>query len=609
MPSPQRHLSVDELSQRASTGLAIRRGEIKISEPIPSSYVHNGAEMDAGAYEQPTPRVEGTWPRGSGAGVVHGRNDSSVQSVHVSRFTERTSLGPSLATSNMSSTPSKESATTPKKATGLRASLKRMFSSKRDKNATAHTRSAYQSVSNTSSLCFHALTCPQTPTRVHSLSAAQHLSQYQPSPLQHSTINPRALNSHAPSPHLRGESEGAVRQEPSLSQLGKRRNTVPSLLMAPPEEPTQVQPGEPQESQEKRNSERPRTAIRRDAPPSLQFKRRSRSADALADLLRSPSSKSSGRRDRAEEIAFWRNSIVVGPLPSLLNTEEPVLSKAAEADQRPSATLSRPPRPSLEPIQSFDFGLHDRSTSARGANLQERVNTLEVKLYDFEFALAKLQGTDVAKPNLPKKPSRRKSLRDVFPDSSDSSARESSSNDLSYLSTPSDRWQPSASREQLRADRTSKATTIKPVHRRMSSSKSQASSHSSIRFTREQYDTLCTLIQDEKSARQHLEMQIMNLQKEVDILKSPAYAYVRPAKYPTPSPDESFHNSAFNTPRMLHRTPPLRPECDFNETSRFSMTETEPDTETDDNYPEVYETPQENTFRFEPRRVSPPGMI
>lgn len=158
MPSPHRHLSVDELSQRASTGLAVRRGQIKISEPIPSSYVHNGAEMDAGAYEQRTPRLEGTWPRSSGVPPLHGRNLSSTQPAHVSRFTERASFGPSLTASNMSSTPSKESATTPKRATGLRASIRRMFSSKKGKNATIQTRSASQSVSNISSLCLHTLT-------------------------------------------------------------------------------------------------------------------------------------------------------------------------------------------------------------------------------------------------------------------------------------------------------------------------------------------------------------------------------------------------------------------------------------------------------------------
>lgn len=144
MPSPNGHLSMDEVSQRASTGLAIRRGEIKISDPIPSSYVHNGAEMDR-AYEQPTPRLEGTLPRGSVAAAVHGMSDTSNQPAHVSRFTERTSLGPSLAASNMSSTPSKDSATL-KKSAGLRASIRRMFSSKKDRTPVVQQRSAHPTV-------------------------------------------------------------------------------------------------------------------------------------------------------------------------------------------------------------------------------------------------------------------------------------------------------------------------------------------------------------------------------------------------------------------------------------------------------------------------------
>ena len=451
------------------------------------------------------------------------------------------------------------------------------------------------------------------------MGASQQLHEYQPSLLHYSTISPsRALHSHAPSPHLRGESESAVQHEPvpTLGQLGKRRNTEPSLLMIPPEEPAEAKLEESQaklqeQPQEKRSPERPSTAFRRNTPPPTQFKRRSRSADALAELLRSSPSKASERRDRAEEIAFWRNSIAIDPLPIMPNVEpSPPLPQPTKAEQPAEAPPDRPPRPSFEPIQDFDFGLEANAASTRAATLQERVNTLEVKLHDFEYALANLQGTDLTKPNLPKKkPSRRKSLHDVFPESGSSSAHESSStNDSSYLSTPSDRWMPPSPRTNLRADRTSKATTIKPVHRRVPSNNSHSSSPS-IRFTREQYDRLRSLIEDEKAARQHLEVQLINLQKEIDVLKSPVYAYVRPAKYPTPSP-ESFHEHAsLATPRLLHRSPPLRPEHDLNETSRFSMTETEPDTDTGEAYPEVYETPQESNFRFEPRRFSPPGMI
>lgn len=134
MPSPSRHLSTDELSHRASTGLAIRRGEVKISDPIPSSYRHNGAEMDTGAYEerQSTPRPAGTWSGKSSGTHITGKNDGTQPNAHVSRFTERTSLGPSIAISNMSSTGSKES-TPQRRNAGLRATIRRMFSSKKDK--------------------------------------------------------------------------------------------------------------------------------------------------------------------------------------------------------------------------------------------------------------------------------------------------------------------------------------------------------------------------------------------------------------------------------------------------------------------------------------------
>lgn len=148
MPASHRHLSVDELSHRASTGLAIRRGDIKISDPIPSSYVHHGIERDQ-AYEQRTPRMDTTvsWSGRSGPGALHGRSGSAPLSshpAHSSKFTERTSLGPSLSTSNMSSTPLKGSPM-PKKDIGFRASLKRMFS-KKSAAATAQKRSAHQSV-------------------------------------------------------------------------------------------------------------------------------------------------------------------------------------------------------------------------------------------------------------------------------------------------------------------------------------------------------------------------------------------------------------------------------------------------------------------------------
>lgn len=149
MPTPHRHLSVDELSHRASTGLAIRRGDIKISEPIPSSYVHNGAEMD-GVADQPfsSNEVFTPLPGRHGQGASHGRSGSaplSSNTVHISRFTERTSSGNTPTIGNTMPVPSEP--LSQKRDGGIRASLKRMFS-KKSPSATLQKRGAYHSVSS-----------------------------------------------------------------------------------------------------------------------------------------------------------------------------------------------------------------------------------------------------------------------------------------------------------------------------------------------------------------------------------------------------------------------------------------------------------------------------
>lgn len=149
MSTPHRHLSVDQLSHRASTGLAIRRGDIKISDPIPSSYVHNGAEMD-GMLHQTSLANTGiaSWSVKPGIGISHGRSGSAPLSshpAHVSRFTERTSPGASVSGDDTSLSRRNEPFSQ-RRNTGLRASLKRMFS-KKSHPATALRRGAHNSVS------------------------------------------------------------------------------------------------------------------------------------------------------------------------------------------------------------------------------------------------------------------------------------------------------------------------------------------------------------------------------------------------------------------------------------------------------------------------------
>lgn len=428
----------------------------------------------------------------------------------------------------------------------------------------------------------------------------------------------RPLQSHATKTHRNVDSIDAVEQSPELDQFGKKRNTVPELsvdLIGSSEgaeyrqlDSLQIRPA----------PRRPGTAVKRDPLSTPHLNRRSRSADALIDLLRSPASRASDRRDRSEEIAFWRNSVVLDPLPQMPPIESTTSVNSLRDEPLPGQVLSRQPRPSIEPVQDFDFGLNAPLNSTRSATLQERVNTLEVKLVDFEYALAKLQGNDIIRPSFPQKPARQKSNHDVFAESADSS---SSTNGTSTRSSPRDGWRPSSplpqAQLQCKQDRTSKATTIKPTHRRRPSSRSQIS-NASIHITRSQYDALRGLIEDEKNARQKLEIQVGNLQQQVDTLRTPVQSYIRPAQYPTPSPD-SFHDSGAvaTTARPPQSSPALRQEKHYNETSRFSMSETEPETEVDTDdpndpggiSPDTFETPQENNFRFEPATMTSSGMF
>lgn len=395
-----------------------------------------------------------------------------------------------------------------------------------------------------------------------------------------------------------------------MGQLGKRRNTLPVLSQDAVDEPENTQQRRSDQTAEEPLPQRPGTSALHITPSTQHLNRRSKSAGALTDLVGTPKPRAADRRDRSEEIAFWRNSVVNDPLPQMPSIESMSSLNSFKAQARSRKSSSKQPRPSIEPVQDFDFGLSDGAKGMRPTTLQERVNTLEVKLFDFEYALAKLQGNDLTKPTLIKKVSPPRSVRSPI---AESRASSSSTNDTSCHSSPDEKWSspPLRQQPQNRQDRTSKATTIKPGHTRRPSSRSQISSPS-FHMTRSQYEALQSLIEDEKAARRQLEMRLTSLQQQMEGLRTPVYIHAQPVQYPTPSPD-SFHNTATGP---VKRSLPA-PSHKNHETSRFSMSETDPETETDIDdrrrvymsSPEVFETPQEETFRFESRTISPSGMF
>ena len=324
------------------------------------------------------------------------------------------------------------------------------------------------------------------------------------------------------------------------------------------------------------------------------LKRRSRSADALNELTSGFAFDATPPKTRDDEIKYWRTSIIENPPPTFraLTASESDLEGSYEA-------------PKLAPIQTFDFGLE--KPGSEPASIEDRVNTLEVKMFDFEYAIARLQGYDIPKPLLfPKSAPKRRSIHDLFPDRETESRNTSSSSSVeptSFLVSPDDSPMPTVEDEdQPQPDRSSKATTIRPfVARRRSSRRSNAPSPSGSRVTSEQVEKVMNMVREEQAARRQLQGQILRLQKDIDSLRTPVYAEIRPISYPTPSPE------AMETPvaqRTLHRSPRFQYEKTppQPETSRFSMSEVESDT--DDGFQDVYGTPQENRFTFEATRGS-----
>jgi chemotaxis protein histidine kinase CheA len=276
-------------------------------------------------------------------------------------------------------------------------------------------------------------------------------------------------------------------------------------------------------------------------------------------------------------------------------------------------------------MQTFDFGLGSPETD--DISLEQRLGTLEIKIFDFEFALAKLQGHNIPNPRLNlrvnPRPFSRGSVHNIFQQNETNlTLTTESSNDFTYLSSstsggeppltflssPGESPLPSPDDDDLfRPQRASKATTatIRPATaRRRSPVRSRDSSPSSIHIPAHKFEALLDLVKEEKVARLRLEEQVKELQQEMESLRTPIFATIREA-YPTPSPESSQNHSGTPRVKTLHRTPPFQidhpPPAEI---SRFSGTEDSDGEEGGDE--DVYETPKEEQRNtFETARSSP----
>ncbi|KAJ9603097.1 hypothetical protein H2200_012392 [Cladophialophora chaetospira] len=609
MPSPNHRATRSGSGSLASTGAALRRGDLKISDPIP--FDEAGITFNSPNVVPPTTYLQhpsdATWPRKSApVQENHVRHVSDVQ-PHAGT---RASANPSLLQSSMASIPSKASLTQ-KKPGGFRAVIKRMFSSKKHRSVPNDTTGFDYSDSG----------------RLNPVAEQHHRKRLDSAPPLGADFATRgaALTSHS---NTYDHPEAVCHDLPPPPRRG-RRNTLPSLVFS--DKDSGLLPGGlewlPAHSTDTEHKPK------EDTTTDMQFKRRSRSADALNELIRQGPVERPSNQDRAGTIAFWRNSAVQNPVP-VLSGQSITVDPAHMLLPVSSAAESQDDRSTMSPMQTFDFGLGNPEKD--DISLEQRLGTLEIKIFDFEFALAKLQGHNIPNPRLnPRanpRPFSRGFIHNIFQQNETKlTLGTESSNDLTYLSSfggeppltflssPGESPLPSPEAyDMFRPQRASKATTatIRPATARHASpARSRDSSPSSIHIPAHKFEALLELINDEKAARLKLEEQVKELQKEMEVLRTPVYATIREA-YPTPSPESSQNTPGTPRQKTLYRTQgfqldhglalapaPAPVPAPAPEISRFSGTE---DSDEEEGYEDVYETPrEEQRHTFETARDSP----
>ncbi|OJD22802.1 hypothetical protein ACJ73_05847 [Blastomyces percursus] len=250
---------------------------------------------------------------------------------------------------------------------------------------------------------------------------------------------------------------------------------------------------------------------------SRQQKRRSRSASELRDTARAHRMSPIQWRRRSDEIKFWRESFLkmdASPsMPARPETRSTIASVLEDSDH-------------AEVDQSLDDPFHFSALMGTmqdnsKAGLAQRVNMLEVKLMDLEFAIAKLQGHDVS----PAKQTFEAGMRRNPPYSSQQGTVPNALPShfvSSFQSSPSI----TPPRSSPTPDRPDSTATLRPYTASHSVSCQTPSSFASDfkGISVEQYSALTTLVRREQIARKLLEQQIFQLQRDVSQLQS----YQRP---------------------------------------------------------------------------------
>lgn len=386
----------------------------------------------------------------------------------------------------------------------------------------------------------------RSPTRTSSL------------PIQNITRT-SALNSHSPLAPFDVFEDKSRRPEGREGSSHRRRNTLPSVILSPQEEQTlrnTLGEATGRMSSNVNPQQEPEPMINH---PN----RRSRSAGALRETAQSHDFSPIQWRRQSSEIKTWHFPHESKGPRNEGQSHNPKVEFSRPVTRgnnvvRPMESAALPPPPirthAIQPAQSFDFGPLLVPGSDDSASIEQRVTTIEVKLIDLEYAIAKLQGYEMEKPTATSRSPQRalvendSSSRLASTQSQYSSPAQQFYPPAPFLSTPQDSpnpYQETEADQDTHDHRVSGTPTLRPLTAfQQPSSSTLSNSSSPPRSIQAQpqplmtdtfsYSHLLTLIQTEQSARRTLELQLQRLQREVGELRSPTHGSYKPQDtYPT----------------------------------------------------------------------------
>ncbi|PGH04781.1 hypothetical protein GX51_03265 [Blastomyces parvus] len=492
----------------------IQSEDIKISDPIPRARSSQDA-VDAFPPHNSEPiSTSAVFSANKSPPATPGM-DASPHTTRINQMNGATSHAPQ---NSISTTMTNDSVTRRRRGSTLKSVMRKLFGRKRRSDPESLRREAHN-ISRPSpwtptletvehpvkmvsgSLRSRSNRAPSLPTNSHSL--VQTPSQ---SPLK------RAGGSH---------SRRSGSRSPRLDyRRPRRRATLPSIVLST-HEARELAIQIAQQNSRRNSIHSPTRGVEEpdafEQKTSKQQKRRSRSASELRATARSHRMSPIQWRRRSDEIKFWRESF-------LKVDASPSMSARPETRSTIASVLENTEHAEAEVEQPLDDPFH--FTALMGTmqdnsetGLAQRVNMLEVKLMDLEFAIAKLQGHDVS----PAKQTFEAGMRRNSPYSHQQGTATAtnalpSSFVSSFVSSPSI----TPPRTSPTPDRPDSTATLRPYTASHSVSCQTPSSFTSDfkGISVEQYSALTTLVRREQTARKLLEQQILQLQRDVSQLQS-----------------------------------------------------------------------------------------